>query len=625
MEPASNLSDMQSQEGRPDYRGLIHPRKSLRKGQAEVFRCAASGKDEITAVLPTGYGKSFVGVGVYLIQRAMGMVDRCLWLVPTDALRNQVTESAEGDARDLGGRIAGACDITKEHKHFRQHRQGTVELFVATYAQVARDDGFFSELMSRGRWLVIRDEGQRLREDRAWGTSTARLGGRCVLNLTATPVRSDGARSVAVPSMDSDDGTRTILPDVAVGIRDAIEEKALRYPIGHVQHYFVDLQQPDGEIRRITTEELKEEGITDFSSYETRKSLRYCRKYLSRMLLEIIQKYNEKNMRQEHEHQALVFAMTTAHAEALAAQLNDLAGHRFADWIGVNRDQRTNEKVLNEYIGVSAHKGRRVQIRPEDRLPCLVQVDMASEGFNNPRTSILAFLHLIKSNAKLAQQIGRGLRRNPNIPNFHEDYCDVFASADTEIADYVNKLEVELEGVIPKSAEERKPRQSDLPLAEIPEVPFIDAEWQRTEIVTPFLASTESERHKQIREIAERHGITGTPEQLEQFITAVYGGEQVAPKPEPQSYAAQEKYWRERSDKAVKTLASNVIKSRSNGSFERSLMGDTIRLIHTAWSRHSGLTAAQMSADEHQRKYQWAREINEAMRDRGEVPAWLKL
>jgi superfamily II DNA or RNA helicase len=547
-------------------------------------------------------------------------------LVPTDALRSQLSRDAEDDARALGVPIVGAVDVTKEAKDLRNSFYGYADVFVATYAQVARDDGFFRDLMGHGTWLVVRDECHRLREDRAWGQATAALGGKRQLNLTATPVRSDGAKSVAVPSREAGDGTVTVEADVVVSIRDAIQERALRAPVGRVQHYFVDVQSADGEVRRITTDDLREQNVTDFSSYETRKSLRYCRKYLSKMLIEIVQRWNEKNMYPGHEnqHQALVFAMSNGHAQALTEQLNELGGDGFADWIGQDRDEKTNDKVLNKYLGYQRQGKRVVEIPDSQRLPCLVQVDMASEGFNNKRTSILAFLHLIRSNAKLAQQIGRGLRRNPNIEDFHEDVCDVFASADTEIADYVNRLEVELKGTEAEKDTGEGNKQERLPLGDIPELPVLDAEWHRTEIVTPTLQRAETARHQQLRQMAATYGIQASPEQLEQFITAFYGGSRPGGEPSAQfqSQGAKETYWRDQANRAVKTLAHNVVRLRSNGSFERSLLADTISAVHKRWVKETGLRAGQMTANEHQRKYEWARQINDNLKETKEVPFW---
>lgn len=636
MEPASNVSGLQLSK----VHQHIRPSYTPRAGQRRLFEEAVKAhKTELTAVFPTGYGKSVAGLGVYGIMKGRGDVDRCLWLVPTDSLRQQISRDAEKDASDLGFTLVGAVDVTKEGKDLRNHMRDKADVFVATYAQVARDDGFFADLMHTGKWLVVRDECHRLREDRAWGQQTAALGGKRLLNLTATPVRSDGASSVAVPERAAGDGTKTVEADVVISIRDAIEERALRQPIGHVQHYFVDVQSDDGEVVRITTESLRDgvpvdhqtqERVHDLQDYEARRQLRYCRKYLSKMLLSIHQRWLEKNMQPGHEnqHQVLVFAMTTDHARALTDQLNDIAGQRFADWIGVSRDKKINDKVLNEYLGYVRKGKSLVPIPDEQRLPCLVQVDMASEGFNNKKASILAFLHLVKSNAKLAQQIGRGLRRNPEIEQFEDDVCDVFASADTEIADYVQRLEVELSNSDSQTSDRPNDDNDDEPrLSDIPDLPVLDAEWQRTDVVTPAFGGGETQRQKRLRELAQQYGIDAPPDQLEKLLSAWVGdtAQPAQPSPQLQSQGSSEAYWREQSNKAIKTLAHNIVKLRCNGSFDKSLLPNTIKACHTRWARESGLKASDMTADEHERKYRWARDINAEVKESQEVPAWAML
>jgi hypothetical protein len=87
---------------------------------------------------------------------------------------------------------------------------------------------------------------------------------------------------------------------------------------------------------------------------------------------------------------------------------------------------------------------------------------------------------------------------------------------------------------------------------------------------------------------------------------------------------------RDQVKKAVGVLARNVVslraqKAGTNGEtrVERSLLGDTIKQIHSQWLRSSGLAHDAMTATELQRKREWIRTVNDGVVAAKEVPSWL--
>ena len=618
MEFKSNMSDMQSDP----FKKYIKPKAfAPRRGQRKLLNLAATTEgDQLTAVFPTGYGKSKVALGTYGILRARKIVDRCLIIVPTDLLRNQFDENSQSDCKALGFEITSALSITKEDSNLRYTWENRAEIFICTYAQILNDKTFWISLFAENKWLVVRDECHRLREDKEWGKKTAELGGNFILNLTATPVRSDGARSVAVPSVTSDDGLMQVQADVVVTVKEAIQEQALRMPVAHVEHYFVDVMMKDGRIERIDTERFKDDKVLDdegnlieFDKYEAQKGLRYCNKYLSKILIDAIQVLEFKNIRYESQNQMLVFAMTCRHAEAVSQQLNAICGAGFSDWVGVNRCPKTNKGVFEEYMN--------------NNLQCLVQVDKASEGFDAPRASVLVFLHLIKSNTKLAQQVGRGLRRNYAIQNFEDDKCDILASADTYVAEYVENLIVDLEGQIKKPG--KKGGGDDIWIPTLPDVHVVDAEWHKRDFVTPTISSEAKRRYEDIKNAAKKADIEDIPvEKLNLFLLELnMPGEQK--KEVAQLFNSESNklsYWRDKSKGAVNTLANSIVKilckNKGGNSFEKSMRNDLIKVIHSRWIKQTGLKVSSMTSDEHIKKYEWVQEINNRMAITKAAPAW---
>src|SRR4029077_3234052 len=154
----------------------------------------------------------------------------------------------------------------------------------------------------------------------------------------------------------------------------------------------------------------------------------------------------------------------------------------------------------------------------DNQLQCLVQVDKAGEGFNNKRSSVLVFLNLIRSSSKLAQQLGRGLRRNHALP-FDQDVCFVFASADTEIATFLENLELSLG--LAEVVKQRKSEDDEDDIIDnwptIAKLAIIDALYERTENVDPSPGVMDDAELSILRRVAENRG--AQPEQLEGDLT----------------------------------------------------------------------------------------------------------
>lgn len=620
MEPKSNVSTVQS----APWKQFFRFNGEARRGQSDLWNAVLKTEGPYLALLPTGYGKTLAACGTYVIARAQDRATRLLVLVPTDQQRTQWANGAKKNLARCGYTLRlGAYLISKEPRDLRYCEDGHAEVFVATYQQAHTDPQFWARLLGSGKWFVVFDECHHLHVDGRWGQETNEFDTAERLYLTATPMRHDGRTLIGVPRRTRDDGASELRPTVNVSYGEAVDEEAVRPVRVHVHHYFVDVQSPDGRVERLTTERMREEGVTDFADYETKYQLRYCEKYLSSILLDATRMLDARNILHPGQHQMLVFAMTCRHAEAVARALNGIMEPGFADWIGMTRRDQENEAVLSAY--------------ESNRLQCLVQVDKAGEGFDNVRCSVLVFLHLIKSATKNTQQIGRGLRRNESIP-FESDECQVFASADSPMLDVARDLENAAELIVAeqsKEAREVSAREKSSNVATIPSVAVVSAQLDRVEIVCVG-TSTPSVDMRRAAFAADWLRSKGVPDVEKMPASALInvadgiGEQQRAKSPASELFANESlklDFWRSKVKQGAGLLARNVVQLRADADgerFERSLLGDTIRAIHSEWIRRSGNGHDAMTAEHLQKKYDWIRGVNEALKE-GVVPPWIRV
>ena len=576
---------------------------------------------------PTGYGKTRAASVDYVLAREQGYVNRLLWLVSTDALRQQLLGLDTRDQYDRPGltiaevladltglRMLDAIAADPIARTLRYHLEDRAEIFVATYQQLLGNGlGFLQELTDtaggRYRWGCVRDEVHHLPMDGRWAelSDTTSLPRFYTLSMSATPVRTDRKVLRGVPARQLDDGTWTYAATVEVSIKQALEEGAIRPPTGHIAHYFIDAETADGQQIRITTESLAAEGVTDFSSYEAKRGLRYNGAFLSSLIVEATSGLEGALLRQPGEHQMLVFAMSCAHAEFLCRDyFNDpeVGEPGSADWVGVTRSTAQNDGVLQRFKA--------------GELKILVQVAKAGEGFDNPRCSHLLFLHLIRSEQRLFQELGRGMRRNHRISR-ENDLAYVYASADTPIAELVKRLEAELRSYREdeREADDRDPVERGITL---PELMVLDAEWYRTDRFGPAAQPAAYPDWMQ-----RCHEQTGTP--LEQ-IAMVYSyipvnGTAPAGKPRERSEREKVAYWQDAVTKATRAVAGYVCTHFApNRVGDKELFRRVIRQIHGRWKGQRGGHDAMLSEDFRQ-KYDWLRGMTDEL-NAGALPSWLE-
>lgn len=602
MSPAEDLF------GRFRYKGY-----KPRKGQAAMIQHVSDnpGQRIYNGVLPTGYGKTNTAAGIYEIAKMQGRCNRLLIVVPTDTQREQYADSFEGGCRKMGISLIGLdrekCrKVDGEASHLRAHRENRSEIFITTIQAILPARGYFNDLMATGRWMLFCDEYHKLRAEAAWGQAIDGLNYDLMLGLTATPIRTDGEATVF--------GIRP--PDVIVSFEEAFAEQAIRGVNGHIEHYFVDVREPDGTVRRLTTEEIGEER--NFEAYQKARDLRMTGKYLAGILSSAHDCLSGKNLKHPGQHQMLVFAMSVAHAKAVSGLLNAAYGPSFSDWIGVGPDGRSdveNRDILRRYSS--------------NQLLCLVQVDKAGEGFDNPKSSVLVFLNLLrKSTVKAVQQGGRGVRRNHEIYEFEDDICDMFASPDTEMAELVKDFvaaTVGLDGINSGSNDDEDFRDKKAPtFFDIP--PFIpvvaDAEFDRSELLLRQMDLITQEQIDDVHGKLSDERLVASDEHIRRVIAQMATEKLIKAATDMQN---DPETARNRAYKAVNMLAGNLARMRHGDSFDKTILGDYSRALHGEWKRIANRGHGEMFDEEYSRKYEWVQTLNKKIKQSGEVPAWLRL
>ncbi len=413
--------------------GIRVDNPGLRPGQREALRRWAealrAGSRSELVVVPVGYGKTVIGVGSFAIALAQGIADTCLYLTPTDVLRTQVYHGVERALGVLGSR-AELRKFLAENATLRRAAANRANFIVATYQQVAAAPDRYARLAAGRRVHMVCDEAHHLGERGQWAAALGSLPVASTMLLSATPVRLDREPLAGARYVPADDGEGLVIdPLVHVTMRQAWREgRILKRLAMQMKDYAVELRGVDGEVYTFTASEMAD--LPDFDQRCVRQQLRWNDDYVQPLVREFARTLEQKMRLAPGQHQGLVFAATTAHADHLARvfarhhpQLRCTVVHS-----GPELAQSEAEARLRDF-----HAGR---------YDVLIQVKKASEGFDAPTVSVLLKLDAVFSREPVIQQLGRGLRFNHNLAEA-QNVLHVFIGRDPRLAPIIELLERE--------------------------------------------------------------------------------------------------------------------------------------------------------------------------------------
>ncbi len=598
------------------------PVAKLRNGQEALLEVIRSKKKKQYSIqLPTGYGKSWCACIAYAALREQGRVNRVLFVVPTDQQRSQYIEGLEEDLKALGIKHTRIqrCD-NQAVWVIKESRNNTSEIFVAGVQSIVANRGYYADLMEKGKWLVVADEFHHYESESAWGTAIRDLDYEVILGMSATPIRSDGRLTIF--------GDEDF--DVKISLFEAYKEGAIRpIQVRFSEHRVTWSSMDNPEPQSCLLSELGNEwGVSreGANEYEVKKKVRYFDKYVSSIFLQVIDKWCEYESKYPRQNQILVFAMTCKHAEHLVKVFNDCVPEGFpspfADWIGVgeglsgNRSDKENKDILDRF--------------QDNKLPCLIQVNKASEGFNNKRCSIAVHLDMVGASPMKMQQLGRCTRVNPAAPDLP---AVVFTSEDHPAREMMESLEAVFEPE-EKARRNRGSRNNSWQPQEIviPDFFLLQSSFESERIVYPMGTPEATldaylefggEPVKQAYKALEKtHGQEGVLE----IFTEMFGAFLKEKEAEKRPVLTQEeirKQYQEQVNSAAYRIAAGYVQRRYGTVYPKSTVQDAVKVIHGYWKRRFG-AQSELTIEDLKVKNEWLKELAQQVNN-GDFPKWLNL
>ena len=395
------------------------------KRWAEALR---RGSRSELVVVPVGYGKTVLGVGSFDVAAALAGADTCLYLTPTDVLRTQVHNGVDRALR-LVGSTRPIRKALAENATARRLEQTGANFIVASYQQVVAAPGIYQRLCERRKVHLVCDEAHHLGERGRWAEALNSLGPVSTLLLSATPVRLDRDSISGARYSEGEEGT-VIDPLLMVSMRQAWKEgHILKHLNMQMKDYAVQLETSEGGVLEFTASEMAE--LPDFDQAIVRQQLRWNEDYVQPLVREFALTLAAKISSAKGQHQGLVFAATTEHANHLS--------RLFGRWHPSLRCA-----VVHSGEGLSdAENERRLKDFHAGKHDVLIQVRKASEGFDAPTVSVLLKLDAVFSREPVIQQLGRGLRFNHALSEA-QNLLNVFIGRDPRLAAIIEHLEREM-------------------------------------------------------------------------------------------------------------------------------------------------------------------------------------
>ena len=418
----------------------------LRPGQAEALnrwaKALKAGSRTELVVVPVGYGKTVIGVGSFEVAAGVVGADTCLYLTPTDVLRSQVYGGVERALRVVGS-SRPIRKILAENASAGRIRSGGANFIVASYQQIAAAPAIYANICKDRRVHLVCDEAHHLSESGSWAAALDTLPVVSRLLLSATPVRLDKDAIANVRYVASEDGGVVIDPLLLVSMRQAWKEGSiLKHLNMQMKDYAVELRDSEGAVYEFTASEMAE--LPDFDQRCVRQQLRWNEDYVAPLVREFATTLQAKIGATKGQHQGLVFAATTEHANHLY--------RLFGRWHSSLRCAVVHSADISD-----GENTRRMNAFHAGEYDVLIQVKKASEGFDAPTVSVLLKLDAVFSRDPVIQQLGRGLRFNHKLPAA-QNLLHVFIGRDPRLGSIIEHLERE----VPLASVQRMPDGSVL-------------------------------------------------------------------------------------------------------------------------------------------------------------------
>lgn len=438
----------------------------------EITRAIAAGetpvRDVLAAVTPGG-GKSLLPVIAARRLLSAALVERVIWVVPRDTLKQQAEEAFADPAwrQALGHTLAvRAADNGPDPSR-------GLAGYVTTYQAIAAAPELHLAECRRRPTLLVIDELHHLPaldetggdgdDEAAWSRALLPLFEAAAVRLlmSGTLQRADGRPILWLPyRRPGPDGARDIDLDapgwavVGYSRRAALEERAiLPCVFGAVdgEAEWLDAEQnPCGPHRLSGRLDLARPALftalrTEFAEHLLGQALRACREHRRRRRQALKLAPHESALGLG---KLLVVAPNQALAQQYLACLQRWLPAGAARQVGL-----AVSEVRDAHEVIAAFR-----LRPEPSVLCTVA--MAYEGMDAPGVTHIAALTHIRARPWLEQLIARATRVDPHGGDYHEQQATIFHPDDGLFRDFRRQIETE-QGL--RAGHKRRRRQRELP------------------------------------------------------------------------------------------------------------------------------------------------------------------
>lgn len=382
--------------------------QNLRPKQKEIVEAFRAGENVVIAQLPTGYGKTLAAASALAILRELNLSNRMLVVAQRRGQAKQLAEDLPDCLAAYGISTQTIIVGSDQVRALRAHADGSAIIFIVTIQSLIASKSTWETvqaLLQTGLWFIFVDEHHHYGvgddgDDAGWTDRIRNLNYARMLATSATASRYD--RRDAFPK-----------PTIVETYRNAADAGYIKKLSLHAYHYTIDAVTVDGEVIRLTTEELAEQAGSEtpeaIDAYMASRKMRFSPKYISPLVIFPVDRIIDLRS-QGIRSQFLIQAMSCSHAKCVVDQVrSQLPSNLNVDWVGTGPNGRTpedNDRIIKSFCPPKDKlTGRRMWT-----LDGIVNVGLVGEAMDSVDVSEIIFLTPARKTITNKQTIGRASR-----------------------------------------------------------------------------------------------------------------------------------------------------------------------------------------------------------------------
>jgi superfamily II DNA or RNA helicase len=357
------------------------PLRAWQRHALQAYREA--GRQDFLVTATPGAGKTTFALTLAAELLASRVVERLVVVCPTDHLRTQWAEAAEGFGIALDPTLPNSVGPV------RADLQG----YVTTYAQVAARPAIHEARTRAKRTLVVLDEVHHAGDGLSWGEAVAYAfdGAKRRLCLTGTPFRTRPDERIPFVRYEPDgDGALASTADYGYGYREALRDGVVR-PV--VFAAYTGVSRWRNSAGEVVSASLTDESTKSVEATAWRTALDPGGEWVPHVIAAMDERLTHLRSAGMPDAAGLVLASDQDDARAYAQIVQRVTGEVPA--LILSDDPRASKRISEFAAGTSRFA---------------VCVRMISEGVDVPRAACLAWMTSYRTPLFFAQAVGRVVR-----------------------------------------------------------------------------------------------------------------------------------------------------------------------------------------------------------------------